>query len=72
MKKYFLFLAFTAIQISVSFAQDIPVVTEKIIYKKVGNTELVVDMFYTASTKQKNDNTAIAFFHGGGWGLGFW
>src|SRR5665811_270639 len=53
-----------------AFAQDTLVIIKKIIYKKVGNRELSVDMFYTASSQQKKNNTAIAFFHGGGWVFG--
>ncbi len=61
---FFLLLTLT------SFAQDTLVITKKIVYKKVGNRELSVDMFYTKSSQQKNDNTAIALFHGGGWVFG--
>lgn len=70
MKKTVLILALLVFQITVSFAQDTLVITKKIVYKKVGNLELSVDMFYTAASQQKNDNKAIAFFHGGGWVFG--
>lgn len=39
-------------------------------YKTVGDQSLKVDVFYTASSLEKADNTAIAFFHGGGWAYG--
>ena len=70
MKKTVLILTLLVFQIATSFAQDTLVLTKKIVYKKVGNMELGVDMFYTAASQQKNDNTAIAFFHGGGWVFG--
>ena len=70
MKKPVLILAFLVIQMVTSFAQDTLVITKKIVYKKVGNKELSVDMFYTASSQQKKENTAIALFHGGGWVFG--
>lgn len=70
MKITVLILALLIFQILTSFAQDTLVITKKNVYKKVGNMELSVDMFYTASSQQKNDNTAIAFFHGGGWVFG--
>ena len=70
MKKYVLILVLLVFQMTVSFAQDTLVINKKIVYKIVGNLELGVDMFYTAASQQKNDNTAIAFFHGGGWVFG--
>jgi len=70
MKYYFLIIAFSTVQVSASIAQDAAVKMETIIYKSVGNTGLTVDMFYTDSARQKNDNSAIAFFHGGGWAFG--
>jgi acetyl esterase len=70
MKKTVFILALLVFQMTVSFAQDTLELTKKIVYKKVGNLELSVDMFYTTASQQKNDNTAIAFFHGGGWVFG--
>jgi len=70
MKRPVLILALLVLQMATSFAQDTLVITKKIVYKKVGNRELSVDLFYTASSQQKNDNTAIALFHGGGWVFG--
>ena len=70
MKKTVLILTLLIIQVVVSFAQDTLVITKKIVYKKVGNRELSVDLFYTASSQQKSNNTAIAYFHGGGWVFG--
>ena len=59
-----------ACQLKTTFAQDTLVITKKIIYKTVGNKELNVDVFYTSSSNLKNDNSAIALFHGGGWAFG--
>ncbi|MBW6534125.1 MAG: alpha/beta hydrolase [Mariniphaga sp.] len=70
MKNYLLIITLSMFQVTTSFAQDAMVKMEKISYKKVGNTELTVDVFYTDLARQKNDNTAIAFFHGGGWVFG--
>lgn len=70
MSKTSLILTLLVMQIATSFAQDTLVLTKKIVYKKVGGRELSVDMFYTASSHQKKDNSAIAFFHGGGWVFG--
>lgn len=70
MKKSVLILALLGFQMVTSFARDTLVITKKIVYKTVGNRELSVDMFYTAASQQKSNNTAIAFFHGGGWVFG--
>ena len=41
------------------------------IYKKVGNRDLKVDVFWPAGkAKKRADRPAIAFFHGGGWVFG--
>ncbi len=70
MKKTALLLIFFMFVLNHAFAQE-PVVSEKkIVYKKVGNLELSTYMFYTEKSQQKNDNTAIALFHGGGWVFG--
>jgi acetyl esterase len=70
MKYYFFIIVIFIAQVSVSIAQDARVMTESITYKSVGNIRLSVDIFYADSSRQKNDNTAIAFFHGGGWAFG--
>jgi acetyl esterase/lipase len=70
MKKTVLILTLLVFQMATSLAQDTLVITKKIVYKTVGNRELSVDLFYTASSQQKSDNTAIALFHGGGWVFG--
>ena len=40
------------------------------VYKTVGNQELKVDIFYAAQSFERENNTAIVFFHGGGWAYG--
>jgi len=70
MKKPFLILSFLVLQMATSLAQDTLVITKKIVYKTVDNRELSVDLFYTATSQQKNDNKTIALFHGGGWVFG--
>lgn len=42
----------------------------KEVYKTVGASTLKLDVFYTDQALEKNDNTAIVFFHGGGWAYG--
>ncbi|MCF8227144.1 MAG: alpha/beta hydrolase [Bacteroidales bacterium] len=43
------------------------VINEKKIYKKVMGIDLHADMFYTEEVMKRQNNPAIAFFHGGGW-----
>jgi acetyl esterase len=40
------------------------------VYKTSDTFKLKVDIFYTDQTFQKENNTAIVFFHGGGWAYG--
>jgi acetyl esterase len=40
------------------------------IYKVVDTFNLRVDIFYTERSMEKDNNTAIVFFHGGGWAYG--
>jgi acetyl esterase len=40
------------------------------VYKTIDTFRLKVDIFYTNQTFEKNNNTAIVFFHGGGWAYG--
>lgn len=68
MKKSVLILALIVFQTFVCLAQDTTVVMKKFVYKKVGDRELFADVFYTESGKQ--NKTAIALFHGGGWVFG--
>jgi len=53
-----------------AFGQEVHVDREERIYKEVDSHELVADIFYTSVTRQRNENPAIAFFHGGGWVFG--
>ncbi len=52
------------------WAQDNNVIKEVKVYKTINGTSLKANMFYTAETMQKQNNPAIAFFHGGGWAYG--
>jgi acetyl esterase len=52
------------------FSQENVVISERRIYKEVMGQQLSVDIFYTNETLGKEDNPAIAFFHGGGWAYG--
>ena len=40
------------------------------VYKTVDTCKLAVDIFYKKETLEKEDNTAIVFFHGGRWAFG--
>ena len=51
------------------FAQD-SIIQKEEIYKSIDDHQLKADIFYTAETKKKQENPAIAFFHGGGWAYG--
>ena len=70
MKKTVFILFLIAFQITISLAQDTLVMMKKFVYKNVNGKELSVAMFYAPSSQQKNDNSAIALFHGGGWVFG--
>lgn len=40
------------------------------VYKTIDTFKLKVDIFYTKQSLDKENNTAIVFFHGGGWAYG--
>jgi acetyl esterase len=40
------------------------------VYKTVDTFKLKIDIFYTEETFKKTNNTALVFFHGGGWAYG--
>jgi acetyl esterase/lipase len=40
------------------------------VYKTIDTAKLKVDIFYTNQSFGRNNNTAIVFFHGGGWAFG--
>jgi acetyl esterase len=40
------------------------------VYKTIDTFKLKVDIFYTNQSFKKENNTAIVFFHGGGWAFG--
>jgi acetyl esterase/lipase len=40
------------------------------VYKTIDTFKLKVDVFYTKQSLEKKNNTAIVFFHGGGWAYG--
>jgi acetyl esterase len=46
------------------------VIHNKEVYKSVDTFKLGIDIFYTGQTFEKENNTAIVFFHGGGWAYG--
>jgi len=40
------------------------------VYKTVDTLKLTIDIFYTHQSFERENNTAIVFFHGGGWAFG--
>ena len=70
MKPLLLLISFVVSFPTILWAQAEGPSSETMIYKTVGGNELQVTMFYAAKTKRKNNNPAIAFFHGGGWVFG--
>jgi len=68
-QRQFFIIVFLLFYVSI-FAQDNAVVHEERVYKTIDGKPLKADVFYTAETKQKYLNPAIAFFHGGGWAYG--
>ncbi len=40
------------------------------VYKKIDSSRLKIDIFYTNQSFKREKNTAIVFFHGGGWAYG--
>ncbi|MGA9407067.1 MAG: alpha/beta hydrolase fold domain-containing protein [Bacteroidota bacterium] len=40
------------------------------VYKTVDTLKLTMDIFYTNKSFERENNTAIVFFHGGGWAFG--
>ncbi len=64
----FLFLLFSILSQAANPGDQVTHVQE--VYKTIGNQELKVDIFYTAQSFERENNTAIVFFHGGGWAYG--
>ncbi len=46
------------------------VIHSREVYKTVDTIKLTADIFYAKRSFERNDNTAIVFFHGGGWAYG--
>ncbi|HTY38973.1 MAG TPA: alpha/beta hydrolase fold domain-containing protein [Bacteroidota bacterium] len=47
-----------------------PVTHLQEVYKTVDTSRLTIDIFYTHQSFERENNTAIVFFHGGGWAFG--
>ena len=47
-----------------------PVIHIREVYKTVDTFNLKIDIFYTDKSFKRENNTAIVFFHGGGWAFG--
>ena len=46
------------------------VLEETQVYKSIDNIDLTVNIFYSKERQTRENNPAIAFFHGGGWAFG--
>jgi acetyl esterase len=66
---FFSFLLLLPFKSNGKAAKDTVVHVRKI-YKTVDTLQLVAHVFYKPSTLKKKGNTALAFFHGGGWAFG--
>jgi acetyl esterase len=58
------------VQHSVQVDSSSLVIHTQEVYKTIDTFKLKADIFYTGQTFQKENNTAIVFFHGGGWAYG--
>lgn len=63
-------LLFASIAIGQSLQTYDQVIHTREVYKTVDTFNLKTDIFYTKQTFEKENNTAIVFFHGGGWAYG--
>ena len=50
--------------------ESLKVIHRQEVYKAVDTFKLKIDIFYTNQTLGKENNTAVVFFHGGGWAFG--
>jgi acetyl esterase/lipase len=67
---FFLIPFFSVSLIPVQAQSGDQVIHTKEVYKAIDTFKLKVDIFYTKQTLEKENNTAIVFFHGGGWAYG--
>jgi acetyl esterase len=67
MKTIFIFLCLNLSFLAGSKSQVIHI---QEVYKAVDTFNLKIDIFYTKQSFERENNTAIVFFHGGGWAFG--
>jgi acetyl esterase len=69
-----IFMCFSSLSYAVSFGIQMQtnerVIHIQEVYKSIDTFKLKIDVFYTNQTFEKENNTAIVFFHGGGWAYG--
>jgi acetyl esterase/lipase len=70
MKNLFLFILLGLFLQAATGQTNDQVIHRQEIYKTIDTFKLKVDIFYTKQTFEKSNNTAIVFFHGGGWAYG--
>ena len=71
----FLFLSFrtyaaTEEERSIQIENKDQVIHRREVYKTIDSLQLTIDIFYMKQTFERENNTAIVFFHGGGWAFG--
>ncbi len=70
----FLFLCFSFVAQSAIYGDQVEPKNQvnhvQEVYKTIDTLKLKVDIFYTSQSLEKENNTAIVFFHGGGWAYG--
>jgi acetyl esterase len=69
MKNLFIFL-FLSLSFLANAAINDQVIHVQEVYKTVDTFKLKIDIFYTDQSFERKNNTAIVFFHGGGWAFG--
>ena len=70
MKNLLIFVFLSSFIQAVAGQNTDQVIHKQEVYKTVDTFRLKVDIFYTKQTIEKKNNTAIVFFHGGGWAYG--
>lgn len=70
----FLFLCFSFLTQAANYGNQLEakdqVTHVQEVYKTTDSLKLKIDIFYTDQSYEKENNTAIVFFHGGGWAYG--
>ena len=63
-------MALSLLCLTVSGQKEATVIHNQEVYKNIDTFRLKIDVFYTDEALKNKNNTAIVFFHGGGWAYG--